>query len=232
MVFGGLQKNSLIDYPGKLSCVLFLSGCNFDCPYCHNPDLAKGHLVNHSYLNENSIYEFLEGHKHFLDGVVVSGGEPTLHKDLLFICEKIKQLGYPVKLDTNGSRPEVLKTLIDRGLVDYIAMDIKTDPFEYSPFIRKDNDPNQIISCIHSIMESSIPYEFRTTCIKPFVSDRIIEQIAKHIAGSELYALQRFSHTEVLHPEFFQNNECLFDDDELLNLKSIAEPWVQTCIIR
>jgi len=232
MVFGGLQKNSLIDYPGKLSCVLFLSGCNFDCPYCHNPDLAKGYPVSHSYLNENSIYEFLEGRKHFLDGVVVSGGEPTLHKDLLFICEKIKQLGYPVKLDTNGSRPEVLKTLIDRGLVDYIAMDIKTDPFEYSPFIRKDHDPNQIISCIHFIMESSIPYEFRTTCIKPFVNDRIVEQIARYIEGSELYALQRFNHTEVLHPEFFQNNECQFDDDELLNLKSIAEPWVQTCIIR
>jgi len=232
MVFGGLQKNSLIDYPGKLSCVLFLSGCNFDCPYCHNPDLAKGYLSSHSYLNENSIYEFLEGRKHFLDGVVVSGGEPTLHKDLLFICEKIKQLGYPVKLDTNGSRPEVLKTLIDQGLVDYIAMDIKTDPFEYSPFIRKDHDPNQIISCIHFIMESSIPYEFRTTCIKPFVNDRIVERIARYIEGCKLYALQRFCHTEVLHPEFFQNNECLFDDDELLNLKSIAEPWVQACIIR
>lgn len=232
IVFAGLQKNSLIDYPGKLSCVLFLSGCNFDCPYCHNPELARGHVVNHSFLNENKVYEFLDGRKDFLDGVVVSGGEPTLHQELFSVCEKIKSLGYPVKLDTNGSRPHVLKMLVDRGLVDYVAMDIKTDPFEYSPFIRKDHDPDEIISCIRIIMESSLPYEFRTTCIKPFVDDRIIEQIARHIAGCECYALQHFNPVEVLHPEFFQNRQYLFDEDELLNLKSIAEQWVQTCMIR
>jgi pyruvate formate lyase activating enzyme len=232
MVFGGLQKNSLIDYPGKLSCVLFLSGCNFNCPYCHNPDLAKGRLADGYDLDETRIYEFLKKRRHFLDAVVVSGGEPTLHKDLFFICEKIKQLGYPVKLDTNGSRPEALKALIEQGLVDYIAMDIKTDPLEYSPFIAENLDPDHIISCIHTIMQSSIPHEFRTTCIKPFVSDRIVERIARYIEGCDLYALQRFNQTEVLHPDFFQNNECLFDEDELSNLKSIAEQWVHNCIIR
>jgi len=135
MRFAGLQKNSLIDYPGKISCVLFLSGCNFDCPYCHNPDLVRGTLPQPAYLDEKMVYDFLERSKAFLEGVVISGGEPTLKKDLIPLCEKIKQIGYSVKLDTNGSQPQVMKRLIDEGLVDYVAMDIKTYPFHYSPLI-------------------------------------------------------------------------------------------------
>ena len=141
MVFGGLQKNSLIDYPGKVSCVLFLSGCNFDCPYCHNPDLAKDSSLCPVLLDEKAVFDFLQRRKGFLDGVVISGGEPTLQKDLLVLCKKIKELGYLIKLDTNGSRPQVIKRLIDEGLVDYIAMDIKTDPFHYSPLIAKSQIP-------------------------------------------------------------------------------------------
>ena len=135
MRLAGLQKNSLIDYPGKASCVLFLFGCNFDCPYCHNPDLVRGGLSCHASLDEKTVYEFLERRKGLLDGVVISGGEPTLDKDLVFLCEKIKQIGYPLKLDTNGSQPQVIKRLIQEGLIDYIAMDIKTDPLHYSPLI-------------------------------------------------------------------------------------------------
>ncbi|MBW1769313.1 MAG: anaerobic ribonucleoside-triphosphate reductase activating protein, partial [Deltaproteobacteria bacterium] len=138
MLFGGLQKSSLIDYPGKLSCVLFLSGCNFDCPYCHNPGLVKGRFSDHAQFEEKTVYDFLEKRRGFLDGVVVSGGEPTLQKDLVSLCEKLKEMGYPVKLDTNGSRPQVLRSLIDEGLVDYIAMDIKTDLLRYSSFIKND----------------------------------------------------------------------------------------------
>ena len=137
MRIGGLQKNSLIDYPGKVSCVLFLSGCNFDCPYCHNPDLVRGSLSCHPFLDEKAVYEFLKRRKRFLDGVVISGGEPTLNKNLFRLCEKIKQIGYPLKLDTNGSQPQVIKRLINEGLVDYIAMDIKTDPLHYSPYNSK-----------------------------------------------------------------------------------------------
>ncbi len=230
MVFGGLQKNSLIDYPGKISCVLFLSGCNFDCPYCHNPDLAKG--CPSSVLNDNSVFDFLERRKGFLDGVVVSGGEPTLHKDLVSLCEKIKLIGYPVKLDTNGSRPHVVKELIDKGLIDYIAMDIKTDPFYYSPLIHKDCNPDHISSSIRIIMESALPHEFKTTCIKPIINEQVVERISRRIEGAMLYALQRFQNTRVLHPEFFHESKRSFDDEELLHLKSIAEPWVEKCIIR
>jgi len=133
MIIGGLHKNSLIDYPGKISCVIFLSGCNFDCPYCHNPELAKGRSLSTGYLSEDLIFDFLGSRKGFLDGVVVSGGEPTLQKGLISFCEKIRLMDYPVKLDTNGSRPEVIKKLIDEDLVNYIAMDIKTDPSHYTP---------------------------------------------------------------------------------------------------
>jgi len=232
MVFGGLQKNSLIDYPGKISCVLFTSGCNFDCPYCHNPELAKGCAKYSPFSTEKGVYDFLDSRKAFLDGVVISGGEPTLQKDLVSLCEKVKNMGYPVKLDTNGSRPRVIKQLIDNGLVDYIAMDIKTDPFNYSPLIKKDCKPDNIISSIRIIMESELPYEFRTTCIKPIVNKHVIESISRRIKGAMLYVLQQFQNTDVLHPEFFQENEESYGCDELFHLKSIAQPWVQTCIIR
>lgn len=232
MVLGGLQKNSLIDYPGKVSSVLFLSGCNFDCPYCHNPALAKGSPLLSPPVDEETVYDFLESRRSFLDGVVISGGEPTLHKGLVTLCEKIKQMGYPVKLDTNGSRPQVIKTLADEGLVDYISMDVKTDPFRYSPLTKEDYTPERILSSIKIIMESNLPHEFKTTCIKPLVDASVIKTISQLIEGSDLYALQRFQRTEVLHPEFFEKNEYLIDENELMRLKSVAEPWVKRCIIR
>jgi pyruvate formate lyase activating enzyme len=232
MVLGGLQKNSLIDYPGKVSSVLFLSGCNFDCPYCHNPALAKGSPLLSPPVDEETVYDFLESRRSFLDGVVISGGEPTLHKGLVTLCEKIKQMGYPVKLDTNGSRPQVIKTLADEGLVDYIAMDVKTDPLRYSPLTKEDYTPERILSSIKIIMESNLPHEFKTTCIKPLVDVSVIETISRLIEGSDLYALQRFQRTEVLHPEFFEENEYRIEENELLHLKSVAEPWVKRCIIR
>ncbi len=245
MFIGGLQKNSLIDYPGKVSCVLFLSGCNFDCPYCHNPELANSSFpcflsenntsenkINENKISENKINDFLERRKGFLDGVVISGGEPTIQKDLVSLCEKIKRMDYPVKLDTNGSRPQVIKKLINRGLVDYVAMDIKTDPYSYSPLIQKDCNADDIISSIRIIMESTIPYEFKTTCIKPLVDINVIKNILNLIKGSMLYALQRFNNTGVLHPEFFRKNNRICNDDEIMYFKSVARQWVKKCIVR
>ena len=232
MVFGGLEKNSFIDYPGKISCVLFLSGCNFECPYCHNPDLAKGLLPSHHPLTVPSVCQFLEKRRSFLDGVVISGGEPTLQKDLAPLCQKIKRMGYPVKLDTNGSRPKVVGRLIDEGLVDYVAMDIKTDPLKYPSSIGKDCDPESILSTVKIIMNSSLPHEFKTTCVKPIVNKADIKTICGIIEGSMLYALQRFRDDEVLAPEYFRVNKDMFDDEELMELKAIAEPMVQRCIVR
>jgi pyruvate formate lyase activating enzyme len=233
MLLSGLQKNSLIDYPGKISCVLFVSGCNFDCPYCHNPSLVKGGSPRKSFLDEKEVCDFLEKRRGFLDGVVISGGEPTLQEELLSFCEKVKGMGYSIKLDTNGSRPPTIKRLIAEGVVDYFAMDIKTDIFHYAPLVKNNVDPTEdILSSIQIIMEYASAYEFRTTCVKPIVDAHIIKNISKTIKGAMLYALQRFYDTEVLRPEFFHETDAGYDEDELLHLKSIAEPWVDQCVVR
>jgi len=232
MYFGGLQKSSLIDYPGKLSSVIFFSGCNFDCPYCHNPELARGCATCPGDLTIENISDFLKQRQGFLDGVVVSGGEPTLQNDLADLCERIKGFGYPVKLDTNGSRPRVLEQLIDEKLVDYVAMDLKTDPVLYKSYIKSDCDPDPILASIRILMESGIDYEFRTTCVKPIVTLETIENMSHLIQGARLYALQRFRNLELLHPEFFGGIENEYSDAELEQLKAAAEPWVSECIIR
>lgn len=204
MLLGGIQKSSLIDYPGKLSCVIFLSGCNFDCAYCHNPSLVAGHSERCDFMDQDKLYRFLDQRKGFLDGVVISGGEPTLQKSLFKLCENIKELGYSVKLDTNGSRPKDLKKLLEHGLVDYVAMDIKTEPAKYHGLIRGDFNTDDLLSSIVAIMDTAPDYEFRTTCARGFVDEKVIENISHLIKGANLYALQSFNPAEILHPEFFK----------------------------
>lgn len=229
MHFGGLQKNSLIDFPGKISAVLFVSGCNFDCPFCHNPDLVKGSGI---IFTENQIFDFLKKRSQWLDGVVISGGEPTLQKDIELFCKKVKELNYPVKLDTNGSIPNVLDSLIKAGLIDYIAMDIKTDPYLYSPVIVKNIDPETILSSIRLIMDSEISYEFKTTCLKPFINEEIMDRITLLIKGAKRYTLQRFQKSVVLHHEFFEQNDYQIDEEYFLKLKHMAQARVKECIVR
>jgi pyruvate formate lyase activating enzyme len=232
MRIGGLLKNSTIDYPGKLSCGVFLSGCNFDCPYCHNPDLAQAGSMRSTEISSQDFYRFIDDRKGFLDGVVISGGEPTLQEDLFDLCRHIKQMGYSVKLDTNGSRPRIIKQLIDEGLVDYIAMDLKTEPAKYATYIKRNCDITAILSSIRVIMESAIAYEFRTTCVKPIVTAQIIENICRLIEGAAVYALQGFYKTEMLHPEFFKDTDNEYSDDEMLQFKTVAAPWVEQCLLR
>ena len=232
MRIGGLQKNSLIDYPGKISSVIFLSGCNFACPYCHNPDLVRGCLSYTADLSSPDVCQFLKQRRGFLDGVVISGGEPTLDENLMDFCERIKQLGYPIKLDTNGSRPGVLKKLIDDALIDYIAMDLKTDPILYATYIKTNCNPDPILTSIRHVMQSGIDYEFRTTCVKPIVTIETIENMSQLIQGARLFALQRFRNNEVLHPEFFGGVENEYSDRELMQLKAATEPRVYECILR
>ena len=232
MYIGGLQKNSMIDYPGKLSSVIFFSGCNFDCPYCHNPDLVRPPAPCPNDLNSGEIFNFLDQRRGFLDGVVISGGEPTLQNNLVNFCRKIKELDFPIKLDTNGSRPQVLQYLIAEDLVDYIAMDLKTDPMLYSAFIHPNGCPDSIFASVEIIMESGIDYEFRTTCVKPIVTLRAIERISVLIHGAKLYALQRFRNNQVLHPEFFKDSDDEYSDAELGQMRDVAAQWVLKCIIR
>lgn len=232
MIFGGIQKTSLIDFPGKVSCVLFTPGCNFTCPYCHNPDLARNRTDLLLPIAEETVIDFLESRKGLLEGVVITGGEPTLHKSLGRFCKKVKKLGYPVKLDTNGSHPEHLNDLLADTLVDYIAMDIKTDPYEYAPDIHPASQPKSLLSSIDSILSSGLPHEFRTTCLAPFVDARIVTRIATLIEGADLYVLQKFKAGVVLDPDFIKEKTTPCSDNDLLAFQSIAAPFVTRCIIR
>jgi len=230
MIIGGLQKTSLIDFPGKVSCVCFVSGCNFRCPYCHNPDLVND--PGKAFLDENGFFAFIRERLGFLDGVVVSGGEPTLQNDLPAFVSRIKREGYAVKLDTNGSHPRMLQELLAKRLVDYIAMDVKTDPSLYPVYMQRELDPDNIRSSIKLIMASGIPYEFRTTCVRPIVVAETVKTIVRLIHGCFLYVLQQFSRTTVLQPDFFEDGRAGYDQEEMMHLKSIAEPWVRKCIVR
>ena len=232
MHIGGLQKNSLIDYPGKVSCVLFLAGCNFNCPYCHNPDLVHNKKDVSPFTMPEEMDRFFDSRRNFLDGVVISGGEPTLHPQLTALCQRIKDHGYPIKLDTNGSRPNRIRRLIDVGLIDYVAMDIKTDPFSYWPRIQKTYKPDRILESIRIVMDSAPGYEFRTTCVKPFVDEPVIEAIGQLICGARHWVLQRFRDTVVLCPEFFHNTSPAHTEEEMNQLQATAASYVKGCSIR
>jgi len=236
MIPAGFQKNSFIDYPGKISCVVFLSGCNFKCPYCHNPELvAPGRAQKEALSGAPSlddIFDFLKKRKGFTDGVVVTGGEPTLNDGILRFMEEVKNLGFSVKLDTNGSRPSLLEEIINRSIADYVAMDIKTDPFSYAPSFIEKCAPETILKSISIIMSSAADYEFRTTCVKPFVDPDIMKNICERINGAKRYCLQKFSPTNVLDPGFFEEGGSPCDDDDMEVLRDIAAQHVQACTIR
>ncbi len=232
MVIGGVQKNSFIDFPGRISCVLFLSGCNFHCPYCHNPELARGVPAAEPPFTPDQFYAFLEARRSLLDGVVISGGEPTLQADLPAVCAAVKNLGFPIKLDTNGSRPHVLRHLVAEGLVDYVAMDIKTDIRHYAPVFQSEDGPESLKESIRIIMASAPAYEFRTTCVRPIIDEAVIGAIARSIEGADRYVLQPFQSQRLLNPSFFQLTEPAFTSAQMHRMKTVAQRWVKHCTIR
>ena len=230
MKIGTIQKFSLIDYPGKISAVIGTQGCNMRCFWCHNC-----YLIPHDYspsfqsIEEDDFFQFLNERVNFLDAVVISGGEPTLQADLLEFCEKIKALGFYVKLDTNGTNPAMLRELIDNRLLDYVAMDIKTDAEQYAKLGREKIVMDDILASVNIILSANIPYEFRTTCVKPFVCRDNIADLAKMISGAKLYYLQKC--TEQKNTNKNDVYQAL-DDEELVELKYKAAPFAEMCAIR
>ncbi|MFO7997361.1 MAG: anaerobic ribonucleoside-triphosphate reductase activating protein [Bacteroidales bacterium] len=235
MIIGGLQKTSLIDFPGKISCVVFLSGCNFDCPYCHNPDLARGNPgLPEPVMDLDQLLGFLGKRRGLIDGVVLTGGEPTLQPDLPAACAEIKSLGFSVKVDTNGSRPDIVGRLLQDRLVDFLAMDIKTDPDRYPLHISKNSSPSSIRASIRQVLLSKIPHEFRTTCVHPIVDMEAVHVLAELLQGAQCHVLQRVQHdhVNVLHPEFFDEHDWFVDEATLRNYQSRIAETVGTCLIR
>jgi len=232
MLFGGFLKNSFIDYPGKISCVVFTYGCNLKCPYCHNPDLVRFKAENASEVSEYSVLSFLEHRKGLIDGVVITGGEPTLQSELAYFAKKVKLLGYTVKMDTNGTRPDILANLIEAKLVDYIAMDIKTLPELYVPLLSANDYSDEILTSISILKKSLIPYEFRTTCAKPFISEEIAKEIAVVVEGAPVYAVQKFTKNRGLDQNYMMDPANEIDDEEIDKIAAIIQPHVGKIIVR
>jgi pyruvate formate lyase activating enzyme len=234
MILAGLQKSSLIDFPDKICCVVFVTGCNFTCPFCHNPELARGRFPQR--ITPDQLLAFLEPRRTLLEGVTISGGEPTLAPGLATLCRAIRGLGLAVKLDTNGSRPEVLARLIEERLLDYIAMDIKTDLAHYGPPLVAAEEAKPIGASlrqsIQRIMASGLDYEFRTTCVRPFVDENSIIDIARAIQGARRYVLQPFRDVSLLDPLFFAGQAGGFSPSEMERLRAAAAPMVARCHIR
>ncbi len=190
MYISGIQKLTLLDFPGKTACTIFCYGCNFLCPFCHNALLVTEKADG--FIDEEEIFSFLKKRQGILDGVCVTGGEPTLQKDLKSFLKRIKEMGFAVKLDTNGYKPDLLKEIIDEGLCDYVAMDVKNTPEKYALTVGKTIDTDKILQSISVLKEEKIPCEFRTTVVKEFHTEEDIKEIARLLKGSVPFFLQQF----------------------------------------
>ncbi|MBS3056559.1 MAG: anaerobic ribonucleoside-triphosphate reductase activating protein [Candidatus Aenigmarchaeota archaeon] len=220
---GGLIKTSLTDYPDKISCIIFTNACNFSCPYCYNPSLVRGSVKN---IKEHEIFDFLEERKNLLDGVVITGGEPTIQIGIIEFTKKIKALGYSVKLDTNGSRPEILKELIEKNLIDYVAMDVKAPAEKYS--LVSGESLKTINESISLIINSKVEHEFRSTVLPALHNGSDILAMAEMIKGGKILFLQQFYSGETLDPDF--KNKPAFGIEELMQIAGECSQYIPTKI--
>lgn len=230
---GGLEKSTLIDYPGRVAATVFLIGCNFRCPFCYSPELVLPEKIKlQPRISEKDFFKFLDERKGLLDGVVICGGEPTTNENLADFIRKIKKMGYLVKLDTNGSNPKTLKKLIDEKLIDYIAMDIKA-PLEskkYDKAAARKIDLDKIKKSIEIIKSSGVDYEFRTTVVPTVHNKEDIIQIAKDISPAKRYYLQNFRPEKTINPEFEKIKP--YFKDFLTEIKKEIGEFFETCEIR
>lgn len=213
MKISGFDKLTLLNYPDKVACTIFTSGCNLRCPFCHNSGLVTN---NYNEISFDSIYEYLKKRIGILDGVCITGGEPLIHADIKDYIKKIKDLGYLVKIDTNGCNPKLLKELIDLKLVDYIAMDIKNIYSKYDITSGVKVNIDNIKKSISIIENSGIDYEFRTTIVKEFHSTQDIKEILSYISSNSNYCIQNFKNSN----DVFNRNLSSFSENELVEMKN------------
>lgn len=226
MIIKGIQKLTLLDFPGRVACTIFTAGCNFRCPFCHNASLVVKNGID--VIPEEEIFDFLDKRRGRLSGVCISGGEPTLQPDLIPFIRRIREMGYAIKLDTNGYRPDVVKELIDGGLVNYIAMDIKTSRERYFAVAGVDIDVAKIEESAALVMQSGIDYEFRTTVVKELHSEADFTNIGNWLSGAEKFFLQGF----------IDSGDCIsgglhgYDKNELLDLLNVLKVKIPSAKIR
>ena len=230
VIIKGIQKTSMIDYPGKISTIIFTGNCNMRCPFCQNPDLINN-LEKMPDLDENKILNFLKKRKDKIDGVCISGGEPLIYEDIPELIKKIKDLGLLIKLDTNGLNPELLKKIIEEKIVDYIAMDIKSDKENYSKAAGINLDIKKIEESVELIKNSGINYEFRSTIVPDFFNEKIIENIGKWLKGSKKYTLQQFRSTVPLLDKSFEKKKP-FKEEMFKKFKEILKKDIDNIGIR
>lgn len=245
MLIGGVQELTTLDFPGRLAAVVFTLGCNFRCGYCHNPQFVDEEQIKglvKGIIPEEVFFKFLEKRKGKLEGVCVSGGEPTLQPDIVEFALKIKQAGFLVKLDTNGTKPLILEKLLENKAVDYLAMDIKTSPSKYeeiafpTSLVGKARQAmsgsvrEEIKKSKEIIQNSGLPYEFRTTAVKGKHTMEIFEEIGKWIKGAEAYFIQNFRNKKTLAEEYKKKEG--FSPKELAEFKLLMEKYVKNCGIR
>lgn len=238
MKIGGLQKLTLIDYPKKTAATIFVSGCNFRCGFCYNPELVLPEKIKkHPLISEKKLYDFLSQRKGMLQGVCITGGEPTIHSDLPKFISNIKKMEFLVKLDTNGSNPEMLKKLIKEKLVDYVAMDIKAPigaNFQFSKYKKATGvkvDLNKIKKSVEILKSSNIEHEFRTTVVPGTHAKEDIIQIAKDIAPAKKYYLQNFEPKKnTINPDF--QNIKPYSKDFLIEIQKVIKHFFEICEIR
>ena len=229
MRIGSLQRFSLIDYPGRICVVVFTQGCNFRCHYCHNPELVVEELFQEP-LSEKAVFSFLEKRKGMLEAVTITGGEPTLQRDLIGFLEKTRQLGYLVKLDTNGSRPEMVKRVIESKLIDYIAMDVKAPEGKYREVANSYVNTDKIKQSIKLIIDSKLNYEFRTTVVRSQLNERDIMEIGEMIQNAKRYVLQKFVPSKTLDRGF--RSLATYSAEEFEHLRESLKSYVVECSVR
>jgi len=239
MIIAGLQRTTLIDYPGKLACVVFLAGCNFRCPWCYSSELVLPlKIVKQPRISEKDFFDFLRERQGLLEGVVICGGEPTINKELPQFVEKIKNLGYSVKLDTNGSNPEMLKDLVRANLIDYVAMDIKTTQNSklktqnsYEFIMGEGITMDKIKESVNFLKKGLVDFEFRMTVVNTVHSKKDFLEIAKWIGGKNVkYYLQNFRAEKTIDPEFEKIRP--FKKEFLDEIAKEISPYFKICQVR
>src|SRR6185369_2684368 len=219
MRLSAVQKFTMLDYPGKVACIAFTPGCNLRCSFCHNPEFVlpeRIQKIQDSFISEETFFSFLKKRQSLLEGVVVSGGEPTVWKDLPLFLQKIKAMGFLVKLDTNGNHPAMLRDILKEGLADYVAIDVKTSLSEYQKLVGGTVKKENIAESIDLLKNQSVPYEFRATLIKEHHSKAILDEMKQLLSGSARFFLQTFRPEQTLDAAFM--NYHPFTREEMKDL--------------